>query len=272
MKGILANNQIVLGGAIMIILIVIAMAAPLISSPDYSSVDMQNKLLPPGDGHLLGTDAFGRDLWTRLAHGARVSLLVSLMSVALACACGTLLGLLSGYFGGCFDLLMGRLIDIMMAFPALLLSILIGTVLGTNMVNLCFAIGIPLVPSFYRTVRSTAMMVKERYFVRAALSMGSRSLRIILKHILPNALPQIFVMFSFSLGGAIMAESSLGFLGLGIPSPTPSWGLILNEGHSYFFSSPWLISASGTMIALTVWAFNMMGDGFRDHLDPKLKR
>jgi peptide/nickel transport system permease protein len=272
LKEILGNKQIVIGGIIIVLLILMAALAPLLTSYDYSSIDLKNKLLPPGEGHLVGTDAFGRDLWTRLVYGARVSLLVSLMSVALACICGTFLGLVGGYFGGMADSLIGRIIDIMMAFPALLLSILMGTVLGTDMTNLYIAIGFPLIPSFYRVVRGATLTVRERYFVRAAKSMGSSSLHILWKHILPNALPQMFVMISFDLGSAIMAESALGFLGLGIPAPTPSWGLIINEGKNYIFNSPWLIGTSGTLIALTVLAFNLLGDGLRDYLDPKLKK
>lgn len=274
MKEILKNKQIVIGGAIVLILIAIAVLAPALSGgTDYAAMNLKDKFMSPGEGgHFLGTDAYGRDQWTRLVYGARVSLVVSLLSVGVACIGGSILGLLGGFFGGKLDFVIGRLIDIMMAFPALLLSILLGTALGTSMVSMCFTIGIPLIPSFYRSVRSTTMTVRNRYFVRAATSMGSSTGRILRKHILPNALPQLFVMFSFNLGSAIMAESSLGFLGLGIPAPTPSWGLIINEGKSYIFTYPWIVASGGAMIAATVLAFNLLGDGLRDYLDPKLKK
>lgn len=273
MKEMLRNKQIAVGGIIVILLIGIAILAPVLSGGrDYAAMNLKDKLMAPGGEYLLGTDIYGRDLWTRLVYGARISLVVSLISVGIACVGGSILGLLGGFFGGWLDFLIGRLIDIMMAFPALLLSILLGTALGTSMASMCFTIGIPLIPSFYRSVRSVTMTVRGRYFVRAAVSMGSGTGRILLKHILPNALPQLFVMFSFNLGSAIMAESSLGFLGLGIPAPTPSWGLIINEGKSCIFSSPWIVAASGIMIAVTVLAFNLLGDGLRDYLDPKLKK
>ena len=273
MKELLKNKQIVIGGAIIVVLLAIAILAPVITGGwDYAEMDNANKLLGPSNGHLLGTDAYGRDLWTRIAYGARVSLLLSLLSVTVASVGGSILGLLGGYLGGTVDFIIGRLIDIMMAFPALLLSILLGTALGTSMLSMCFTIGIPLIPSFYRSVRGITMTVRSRYFVKAAVSMGSGSGRILLRHILPNALPQLFVMFSFNLGSAIMAESSLGFLGLGIPSPTPSWGLIINEGKGFIFSHPWIVASSGAMIAVTVLAFNILGDGLRDYLDPKLKK
>lgn len=273
MKEIRKNKQILIGGIIVVLLLLLAIFAPLLANGyDYADMNLKLKLQAPSLEHVLGTDAYGRDLWTRLIFGARTSLLVSLLSVGVACVGGTLLGLIGGFFGGPLDFVIGRLIDIMMAFPALLLSILLGTALGTSMLNMCFTIGIPLIPSFYRSVRGATMSVRNRYFVRAAVSMGSGTGRLLRKHILPNALPQLFVMFSFNLGSAIMAESSLGFLGLGIPAPTPSWGLIINEGKSYIFSYPWIVGASGVMIALTVLAFNLLGDGLRDYLDPKLKK
>ena len=273
MKELLKNKQIVMGGVLILLLVGIAVFAPFLSGGnDYAAMNLADKLQAPGNGHLLGTDYYGRDLWTRLVYGARISLVVSLLSVGIACVGGSILGLIGGFFGGALDFIIGRLIDIMMAFPALLLSILLGTALGTSMTSMCFTIGIPLIPSFYRSVRGVTMTVRSRYFVRASVSMGGSNGWILWKHILPNALPQLFVMFSFNLGSAIMAESSLGFLGLGIPAPTPSWGLIINEGKSYMFSSPWIVGASGVMIALTVLAFNLLGDGLRDHLDPKLKK
>lgn len=271
MRQILRNKQIVTGGLIVVLLLLITVLAPLITNHNYSGIDLENSFRKPSADHIFGTDLFGRDLWTRIVFGSRVSLLVSLISVSIACVVGGIMGLLSGYFRGLLDLINGRLIDILMAFPALLLSLILGTAFGTNIINLCIAIGIPLVPSFYRIVRGETLTIREKYFVKASKSMGNTNLGILYKHIIPNTLPQVFVIISFNLGSAIMAESSLGFLGFSVPAPMPSWGLIINEGKDYVFTSPWVIAFGGSMIALTVLAFNLMGDGLRDYLDPKLK-
>lgn len=255
----------------MIALLFITLFAPLLTDYSYSEISLEKSFQKPNTNHILGTDLFGRDLWTRIVYGSRVSLLVSLISVAIACVAGGVMGLLSGYFQGVLDQINGRLIDILMAFPALLLSLILGTAFGTSIINLCVAIGIPLIPSFYRIVRGETLVIRERYFVKASKSMGNTSLGVLCKHIIPNTLPQLFVIISFNLGSAIMAESALGFLGFSVPAPTPSWGLIINEGKDYMFSSPWIVAFGGTMIALTVLAFNLMGDGLRDYLDPKLK-
>ncbi len=266
----LKNKQILIGGTIILILVFLAVFAPFLSSYDYMKIDLENQLLPPGEhGHFLGTDTFGRDLWTRLVYGGRVSLIVSLLSVSFASIIGTILGMVCGYMGGRIDFIIGRIMDIMMAFPVLLLSLLLGVVLDPSIFNMWFIIGIPLIPSFYRVIRSSSMTVRERGYVRAARSMGGRHIYILRRHILPNVAPQFFVMFSFDFGSAIMAESALGFLGLGVPSPTPSWGLIINEGRAFIFTEPWLVGFSGLLIALAVFAFNMLGDGLRDCLEPR---
>jgi len=267
----LKSKFIVIGGTLIIIMIIIAIFAPLLTSYDYGTVDLANKNRPPGAAHLMGTDPYGRDIWCRIVYGARVSLTVSLGAVAVAIAFGSFLGILSGYIKGGFDFFCGRLIDVMMAFPALLLSLIIGVSIGSSIQNMCFTIGIPFIPIFYRTARGATLAMGERTFVMASRSMGSGRLRIMFWHILPNVLPQIFVVLSMAMGGSILAEASLGFLGLGIPQPTPSWGLIVNEGKTYMFTAPWTTGFSGLFIALTILGFNLLGDGLRDYLDPKLK-
>jgi peptide/nickel transport system permease protein len=172
---------------------------------------------------------------------------------------------------GAADFVLGRFIDVFMAFPALLLSLIIGVALGASVRNMCISIGVPLIPIFYRVSRGAALAVSERTFVTAAGAMGSGRLRTMLWHIAPNVLPQIFVVLSMGMGGSILAEASLGFLGLGIPQPAPSWGLIVNEGKQYIFTAPWTTAFSGMFIALTILGFNLLGDGLRDYLDPKLK-
>ena len=271
LKAMLRNKFIVIGGTLIAIMIIIAVFAPLLTSYDYGLVDLANKNQAPSAAHIMGTDPFGRDIWCRIVYGARISLSVSLGAVAVAIVCGSFLGILSGYLRGGFDFFTGRLIDIMMAFPALLLSLIIGVSIGSSIQNMCLTIGIPFIPIFYRTARGATLTMGERTFVMASQSMGSSRFRTMFRHVLPNVLPQIFVVLSMAMGGSILAEASLGFLGLGIPQPTPSWGLIVNEGKTYMFTEPWTTGFSGLFIALTILGFNLLGDGLRDFLDPKLK-
>ncbi|WP_213950934.1 ABC transporter permease [Tepidanaerobacter syntrophicus] len=267
---ILKNHSIIIGSIILITILLIAIFAPYLTPYKYDVIDLTAKKLPPSLKHLMGTDEFGRDVWTRVVYGSRISLTISLGAVVIAVLIGCTLGLLAGYFKGPFDFILGRLMDIMMSFPAILLSLLIGVALGTSIINMCITIGIPWIPTFYRITRSAALNVGERYFVLAAKSMGSSDFRIISKHIFPNTLSQIFVLISFSMGGSITAEAALGYLGLGIPAPTPSWGVVISEGKRFIFDAPWIAGFSGGMIALTILAFNLLGDGLRDILDPKL--
>lgn len=271
MKKVLKNKFILIGGTLILIMLLIAIFAPLLTSYDYSKVDMANKNQPPNAEHIMGTDPFGRDVWCRIAYGSRISLTVSLVAVVIAIVLGSFLGIVSGFIKGPLDFALGRIVDIMMALPALLLSMIIGIALGASVQNMCITIGIPLIPIFYRTARGSTFAVGDRTFVMAAKSMGSSRLRVIMRHILPNVLPQIFVVLSMGMGGSILAEASLGFLGMGIPQPTPSWGLVVNEGRAFMFNAPWTTGFSGLFIALTILGFNLLGDGLRDFLDPKLK-
>ena len=271
MKRLLKNKFILFGSIVILLMVLLAVFAPLLTPYDYAKVDLPNKHQPPSASHILGTDPHGRDVWTRIIYGARISLSVAFISVAIAIVCGSFLGVVSGFFKGPVDFVLGRLNDVMMAFPPLLLSLIIGVVLGASLRNMYFSIGIPLIPMFYRVARGATMTVTERTFITAARSIGSGRFRIIFHHVVPNVLPQIFVVLSLSMGSAILAEASLGFLGLGIPQPTPSWGLIVNEGKLFMFSQPWTTAFSGAFIALTILGFNLLGDGLRDYLDPKLR-
>lgn len=271
MKKILQNKFILIGGFLVAVMILIAICAPLLTPYEYGRLDLAHKNQPPSSLHPLGTDPYGRDVWCRIAYGSRISLTVSLAAVAIAILCGSLLGILSGFLKGTFDFVMGRIIDVVMAFPPLLLSLIIGVALGASIPNMCVAIGVPLIPIFFRIARGATFAVGERTYVMASQSMGSSRFRIMGWHILPNVLPQIFVVLSMGMGGAILAEASLGFLGLGIPQPTPTWGLIINEGRIFMFTAPWTTGFSGLFIALTILGFNLLGDGLRDQLDPKLK-
>lgn len=271
MKAILKNKFIMIGGTIILIIVLLAVLAPLLTDYDYSTVDLRGKQQAPSGEHLFGTDFYGRDVWTRVLYGGRISLTVAVCATLIALVCGTLLGTVSGYIGGPFDFLLSRINDILMAFPMLLFSLIIGIVLGSSVQTMFFSIGIPCIPMFYRISRATTMSVCERNYVAAAKSMGCRKWWIILRHIIPNVMPHILVVFSSAMGGSILAESSLGFLGFGIPQPTPSWGLIVNEGKAFMFDYPWTTAFSGLFIALTIFGFNLLGDGIRDHLDPKIR-
>ena len=269
MKAILRNKLFVVGGGIVLIMVLLVAFAPFLTQYEYGSIDLPNKQQAPGALHIMGTDSYGRDVWCRIVYGGRISLTVAVGATALALVCGTLLGTLSGYVRGSLDFILGRIVDIMMAFPMLLLSLIIGIAMGSSMQNMFFSIGIPVIPMFYRLSRATAMSIRERSFVTAARSMGSRRWRIIFRHIIPNVMPHILVIMSSAMGGAILAESSLGFLGYGIPLPTPSWGLIVNDGRDFMFTYPWTTAFAGAFIALTILGFNLLGDGIRDHMDPK---
>ena len=272
MKAILKNKLFVVGGAIILVMVLLVAFAPLLTQYEYGSIDLPNKQKAPSSLHIMGTDAYGRDVWCRIVYGGRISLTVAVGATVLALVIGTLLGTLSGYVRGSLDFVLGRIVDIMMAFPMLLLSLIIGIAMGSSMQNMFFSIGIPVIPMFYRLSRATAMSIRERSFVLAARAMGSGRLRIIFRHIIPNVMPHILVIMSSAMGGAILAESSLGFLGYGIPLPTPSWGLIVNDGRDFMFTYPWTTAFAGAFIALTILGFNLLGDGIRDHMDPKNRK
>lgn len=271
MKDIIKNKFIVIGGTIILIIVLLVLLAPILTHYDYGAIDLKSKQVAPCAEHILGTDVYGRDVWTRLLYGGRISLTVAVFATIVALIIGTLLGSLAGYIRGGFDFILSRINDIFMAFPMLLLALIIGIALGSSLITMIFAIGIPCIPMFFRIARSTTMAISERNYVAAAKSMGSRRITIILRHIIPNVMPHILVIFSSCMGGAILAESSLGFLGFGIPQPTPSWGLVVNEGKEFMFSYPWTTTFAGLFIALTIFGFNLLGDGLRDHLDPKLR-
>ena len=271
MKAILKNKQIVIGGSIVLAIIILVLLAPVITSGDYASVDLANKNSAPCIEHLLGTDSFGRDVWTRILYGGRISLSVAVCASLLAAVCGTFIGCISAYFGKTVDFIIGRIMDIFMAFPMLLSSLIIGIILEASVSTMFLSIGIPCIPMFYRMARANTLSLRERGYVKAAASMGSGHMHIIFRHIIPNALPHILVVFSSVMGGCVLAESSLGFLGFGIPQPTPSWGLVVNEGKSFMFQYPWTTGFAGLFIALTSLGFNLLGDGIRDHFDPKIR-
>ena len=262
-----------LGALLAVAMVVMAAAAPWLAPLSPSAQFSDAVLKGPGaqDRHLLGTDEFGRDVWSRIIWGARVSLQVGLASVAFAFALGVPLGILAGVQGGRIETAIMRGADMFMAFPTLLLALIIVTALGGTLPNEILAIGVALVPNFIRLSRSLALQIREQDYILAARALGSGQLRVMARHVFPNALYALVVVGTLYIATAIRTEASLSFLGLGIPPPTPSWGNILSEGRQYIKCCPWITTFSGLAIMLAVLAFNLVGDSLRDLLDPRLK-
>ncbi|MBO0958835.1 ABC transporter permease subunit [Neobacillus sp. MM2021_6] len=254
-----------------LLLILIAIIGPYIAPYDPYKPDYNTLLQGPSKHHIAGTDEYGRDIFSRLLFGARISLSVSFLSVFLGAICGTVLGLISGYFGGWLDRLIMRSSDVMFAFPDILLAIAIIAILGPGLTNVVIAVSIFSVPSFARLVRGATLEAKETVFVEAAKSMGASHFRIMFQHILPETLGSLIVFVSMRIGTAILAASSLSFLGLGASPESPDWGAMLSLGRDYLGTSTHIVMMPGIAIFLTVLAFNIIGDGLRDVLDPKTK-
>jgi peptide/nickel transport system permease protein len=260
-----------LGALIVAALVVAALFAPLIAPYDPYAMSPAERLEPPSATHLLGTDNYGRDLLTRLIYGARVSLVVGLASIAIAAAIGVSIGLLSGYLGGSSDLLTMRGVEIVQAFPPLLLALALVSILEVGIGSVILAVALVQWTIFARVVRASALALKEEEFVVAARVVGTTGGRIVLRHILPNAAAPLVVLATLGIGVAITTEAALSFLGLGVPPPTPSWGATLAFGLSYMRDSPHLATFPGLAIMLTVLGFNLLGDGLRDLTDPRLR-
>ncbi len=262
----------VVGLPIVFLIALAGVSAPFIFPGGYNEMRLTERLLAPGPGHWLGTDVFGRDLLVRLVYASQVSLMVGVVSVAIGAGVGSILGALAGYFGSWTDHIIMRVMDAVHSFPAVLLAMALVSVLGTGLFNLMLAVGLVTVPSFARIVRSSVIQVRAREFVEAARAMGASDMRVLWRHIIPNALSPLIVTASLQTASAILAASSLSFLGLGIQPPTPEWGAMLAESRGYLIRSPWLSIFPGLAIALTVMGFNLIGDGLRDALDPKDRR
>ena len=254
-------------------MLVIAAAAPLIAPLSPSAQFSDAVLKGPGavERHALGTDEFGRDIYSRIIWGTRISLQVGLASVIFGFAIGVPLGILAGVQGGRWETTIMRGADMLMAFPTLLLALIIVTALGGSLLNEVMAIGIALTPNFVRLSRSLALTIREQDYIMAARAMGSGQLRVMARHVFPNALYALVVVATLYIATAIRTEASLSFLGFGIPPPTPSWGNILSEGRQYIKCCPWITTFSGLAIMMAVLAFNLMGDALRDLLDPRLR-
>ncbi len=234
--------------------------------------NMEEILLPPSLTHLLGTDYLGRDILSRIIFGARISLQVAVIVVAISCTIGTLLGIIAGYSGGLVDTIIMRITEIFLSFPSLLLSVLIMTVLGTGLINAALAIALSWWPWYTRLGRSRGVLLRELQFIDAARAIGLKDSAIIIKHILPNALPPIIIQASMDMGAAILAYSGLSFIGLGAQPPSPEWGLMISTGRTYLLGQWWLTIFPGIAVFLVILAFNLLGDTLREIIDPKLRK
>ena len=259
-----------IGLVIMVLFVLAALLADLIGRYDPLSVDSLQRLAPPSAEHWLGTDSFGRDVWSRIVHGARISLAVGVGSTLLGSSIGVMVGLASGYLSGWVDLVFQRITDILQALPLLVLALVMTAALGPSLPNVIIAIAIPLIPTVARVIRANTLALRELPFIEAAKSIGMSETRIALRHVLPNTLAPLIVLATAQLGSTILTEASLSFLGLGIPEPYPSWGRMLSESAAeYVRVAPWLVIFPGVAISLAVFGTNLFGDALRDILDPR---
>jgi peptide/nickel transport system permease protein len=264
-------KQVLVGAPLVTLLILVAALAPILVSHDPNALNSRAKAAPPNWGNLLGTDEFGRDLLSRLVHGARITLLVALSSVILAAVGGTILGTVAAYSGRAVEAVIMRTMDGMLCFPPILLGIFVVTFLGQSLINLILVIGILYIPRFTRVVHSSSLAVRELEYVESARALGASWLRIIARAILPNILAPILVQASLAAGHAILLESGLSFLGLGPPPPTPSWGRMVEQSGRFMQLSVLPLFWPSVAISVTVLSFNLLGDGLRDILDPRLR-
>ena len=260
------------GGLLLLIFMVVAVFAPLLATHDPDLNNYRARISAPSAQHWFGTDDFGRDIYSRVIHGTRLSMYVGVFSTLLGTAIGALAGLVSGFWGGRVDQVVQRCADVMFTIPGLVLAMVIVTMLGPSMLNVILAIAIPRLPNANRVIRATVLAVKESPYIEAARAIGGSSGRIMWRHLLPNVMAPYIVVATASLGSAILVEASLSFLGLGVPPPAPSWGRMLSlEGMRYFETAPWMAIFPGLFISGAVFGANLFGDALRDILDPKLR-
>lgn len=272
-KRLLRNKAAIIGGVIFLCVVLVAVFADVIAPYGYEEQSLQEQYLPPfSENHIFGTDNLGRDIFSRVVYGARLSLSVGIVSVALAMFAGIIIGIFSGYCGGIVDNILMRLMDILLAIPAILLAICISASLGTGLLNLMIAVGISTVPTYARIARASVMMTKGEDFIEAARATGAGHLRLVIKYIAPNIVAPLVVQATLGVAVAIISTAALGFLGLGIQPPQSEWGTMLASTRSYMLSYPYLCVFPGLAIAITILSLNLLGDGLRDALDPKLKQ
>lgn len=267
------KNRLALASlGVVLLLIVMAIAAPWISPYDPNQPDMENILSLPTIRHLLGTDQLGRDILSRIIWGARISLQVGIIAVGIAFGLGTTIGMFGAYWGRWSDEVSMRAVDIMLSFPMILLAICLIAFFGSSLLNIMLAVGISLSPRFARIARGLTLAVKEQVYIESARALGAGSLRICFLHVLPNILSPLLVTATLYISTAILIESSLSYLGLGVQPPDPTWGSIINEGREVLRIAPWISTFAGLVIMITILSFNILGDTLRDFLDPRLRR
>lgn len=271
-RAFVTNRMALLGALILLFIALVAALGPVVSSYHPENPSLAERLQPPSSAHPLGTDELGRDLATRIAYGARVSVALGFLAVALAALLGVPLGLTAGYFGGRWDMTIQRVVDVLLGLPSIVLAIILAAMMGTGVQSVVVAVAVSSTPVYARLARAVALTLRGRDYVLAARVLGASDQRILVRHVLPNALPPLVVQASLGVGTAILIASSLGFLGLGAQPPMAEWGAMLSRGRTYITSAPFVITFPGIFIALTVLAFNLLGDGLRDALDPRLQQ
>ena len=265
-------KKIVVGAFVVIcIMLFIAVFADLIAPYGNNEHNLTNMLAAPSAEHIFGTDQLGRDTFSRILYGARVSMIVAFVSTAIAGGIGMALGLIAGIAGKWIDSLIMRVMDAMMTIPVIILAIFMGVLFGKGLGNICICIGIVMIPSYARLTRGQVLQIKQLDYVTASVLSGSKPVKIALKHILPNCLPALIVLMTMNLGAAIMIEAGMSYLGIGVVPPNSSWGYLINYGRTWLSDKPYMSIAPGVFIILTAWAFNICGDALRDALDPKLR-
>lgn len=269
-RAVVANKATLFGLIVVVLILLAGVAAPWLAPYDPNGQDIPHRLIGPNLTHPLGTDQYGRDVLSRVIYGARISLVVGVLSVLVGVGCGTIVGLTAGYSGGVVDLIVCKVMDVLMSFPMLLLAMAVVAILGASVMNSIIAVGISSIPRFARLTRGQALALKHSDYIIAVRALGSNSFRIVFLHLLPNIVSTVTVMGTLYLATAIIMEANLSFLGLGIQPPTPTWGAMISEGREFLRSAPWVCTFPGLAIALTVLAFNLLGDGLRDAFDPKL--
>jgi len=265
------NRLTLFGAAIILILSIIAIFAPFIAPYDPTMINIEEALMVPSSSHLLGTDQLGRDIFSRMVYGTRISLSIGLIAVGIAAIIGVALGSIAGYFGGKVDSIIMRFVDIMLCFPSFFLILAVVAIIGPSIYNIMIVIGLTSWMGMARLIRAEVLSLKEREFVLAARSLGVSNTKIIIRHLIPNGIGPVLVSFVLGVAAAVLVEAALSFLGLGVQPPTPSWGNILMEGKATLGVAWWLIIFPGLAILITVLAFNLLGEGIRDALNPRLR-
>ncbi len=270
-KDLTSNTPALIAVILLVMLVLTAIVGPLLVPYKPDGIDLDSLTQPPGKAHLLGTDSKGRDILSRIVSGARISLSVGIFAAALSLGIGIFFGLIAGYFGGTVDAFFSQVFDIFLAFPSLLLAIGISAVMPPGLTSAMLAITLVGWAGFARLVRGITLSLKEQTYVEASRALGASSARILYRHILPNALPLILVAGSLRVGGFILLEAALSFLGLGVQPPTPTWGSMISLNRAYINSAPWMVIFPGLAISITVISFNILGDFLRDKLDPRMQ-